>query len=1042
MRSSLSTMAEQVPAPQAETGAYEVPISTQGTRIQEGPPTLYQTRQVRRRAWFARRAAAWRRRHAAERRRTWPSNELRSSAMCPDGHLSTDCQDGRRLSPSCPDGHHRTDKPPSRQIRFGWCPGGQPVANCPDGQTVSASCPDEHHLKDERPSGQCHFGWCPDGQRFTTCPDRHLSTSCPVGQLYAKRPDGQRWSTRCPDGQRWSASCPDGQVSASCPDGQRWLERCPDGHSSKTRPGGHLSMTCPVGHLSTICPDGHFSTYCPGGRCPGGHLRTDRRSRGHCPAGHCPSGRCPDEPASAGCPDEHGPSGRCPDRQASTSCPDGHCGHCPEWTDRMDIVRPSGRCPDRQACPDGHCPGGHCPDGHCPSGRCPDGQVPAGCPGGHCPGGHCPDGHCPSGRCPDGQVSTSCPDGRCPGGHCPGGHCPDGHCPSGRCPDGQVSTSCPDGRCPGGHCPGGQCPGGQRSSNRSDRHRPGRHCPDGHCPSGRCPDGQVSTACPDGHMLTTPDQASSLAGNSIGTLPPDWRDILLAEVGASNKDHGSESEATRTAPQQGAGHCQARAYHSARPDEAGTLTDHRQSYGTRPGVTDWADPIWPSVIIDIESLDDPLLDPTGRNYNTGTRSGVAAGIGSRGSTGSRRVPFDWVEPQDCTRAISGLDLDYGSLRTFCHDVDQSALIRSVTTETQGIFPSQKGGMKIHVGPPPSRPSVRSVGTQTDRLLSCPAQGLIELKDMLHVSENQLEFDVEAEYIAKRRQARALAPSTVITTSSVCNGPEPRTRDSRATFQQRDDLLVNGPQTSPAELNRRAESPSFRSMRFECEEPERVTQQKFQSLGWNIHGQRHREVDHGAPHDNVVGRAPVHRAWVARPDEINYNPPVEPRDRPVEPNLEKHGNVPRRSVPRSPALSLKMDASGSMLLDPPPGTVKQLDNEELVPPLIRAGAVGAYYSLEGKILNPPHHEPFSWKERDSGYTRCSPDSSSSDEEPDASSGQVSHPTAEWEVFLKKQNTLQLEESERILDMLHQFKTHASLCTPLPTEWLCWVVARIE
>jgi hypothetical protein len=131
----------------------------------------------------------------------------------------------------------------------------------------------------------------------------------------------------------------------------------------------------------------------------------------------------------------------------------------------------------------------------------------------------------------------------------------------------------------------------------------------------------------------------------------------------------------------------------------------------------------------------------------------------------------------------------------------------------------------------------------------------------------------------------------------------------------------------------------------------------------------------------------------------------------------------------------MDASGSMLLDPPPGTVKQLDNEELVPPLIRAGAVGAYYSLEGKILNPPHHEPFSWKERDSGYTRCSPDSSSSDEEPDASGGQVSHPTAEWEVFLKKQNTLQLEESERILDMLHQFKTHASLCTPLPTEWLC-------
>ena len=95
-------------------------------------------------------------------------------------------------------------------------------------------------------------------------------------------------------------------------------------------------------------------------------------------------------------------------------------------------------------------------------------------------------------------------------------------------------------------------------------------------------------------------------------LPAGWREILPPnEAWGHDKNRGSESERTRTAAPKGAGRSQARAYHSALPDEAGTQNDPRQSCGTRPGLTIWSDSTWPSVIIDMESPGGPPRDPVG-----------------------------------------------------------------------------------------------------------------------------------------------------------------------------------------------------------------------------------------------------------------------------------------------------------------------------------------------------------------------------------------------------------------------------------------------
>ena len=79
--------------------------------------------------------------------------------------------------------------------------------------------------------------------------------------------------------------------------------------------------------------------------------------------------------------------------------------------------------------------------------------------------------------------------------------------------------------------------------------------------------------------------SASLAGAGSRTLPAGWREILPPnEAWGHSKNRGSESNATRAATSPGAGQRQARAHHSALPDEAGTQTDYRHSYGLLPGL--------------------------------------------------------------------------------------------------------------------------------------------------------------------------------------------------------------------------------------------------------------------------------------------------------------------------------------------------------------------------------------------------------------------------------------------------------------------------
>ena len=122
------------------------------------------------------------------------------------------------------------------------------------------------------------------------------------------------------------------------------------------------------------------------------------------------------------------------------------------------------------------------------------------------------------------------------------------------------------------------------------------------------------------------------AGGGCRTLPAGWREILPPnEAWGHPSDCGSESGSTRAAPRPGAGRRQVGANHSALPDEAGTQTDHRQPFGTSPGVMVWSDSTWPSVNIDIESPVGPLLDPIGPNLQI-VHQGIITYPGSRSST--------------------------------------------------------------------------------------------------------------------------------------------------------------------------------------------------------------------------------------------------------------------------------------------------------------------------------------------------------------------------------------------------------------------------
>ena len=333
------------------------------------------------------------------------------------------------------------------------------------------------------------------------------------------------------------------------------------------------------------------------------------------------------------------------------------------------------------------------------------------------------------------------------------------------------------------------------------------------------------------------------AGGGCRTLPAGWREILPPnEAWGHPSDCGSESGSTRAAPRPGAGRRQVGANHSALPDEAGTQTDHRQPFGTSPGVMVWSDSTWPSVNIDIESPVGPLLDPIGPNLHTGTRSGVADGIGSRGQTGFQRIPFGTVEHQELNRIRTGcLYGDARSPRTSDPDSDSPSrdyhLSRikelyerfSSNTERPDLIESglavspvirtRPGDWDLgHHGPQPYPSSVRSVGTQTDRSMELREQSLIKPMsscDKLQVSDSLLVCEIEADQAVERRRTIPLVPFAVDTVSSECHGQDPGKRVERATVHQQSNVLFGGLQPSLSERDRSSESPSVDSMRSDC-----------------------------------------------------------------------------------------------------------------------------------------------------------------------------------------------------------------------------------
>ena len=154
------------------------------------------------------------------------------------------------------------------------------------------------------------------------------------------------------------------------------------------------------------------------------------------------------------------------------------------------------------------------------------------------------------------------------------------------------------------------------------------------------------------------------AGGGCRTLPAGWREILPPnEAWGHPSDCGSESGSTRAAPRPGAGRRQVGANHSALPDEAGTQTDYRQSFGTLPELLPRTGSTWPTVIIDMEGPMGPPTHPSGQKSTSGTRSGVFDDFGPRGPSGSTRCSSDVSVYQDCTNVGGGLEWDDVSLRT-------------------------------------------------------------------------------------------------------------------------------------------------------------------------------------------------------------------------------------------------------------------------------------------------------------------------------------------------------------------------------------------
>ena len=517
-----------------------------------------------------------------------------ASARCPDGQLHAGCPVGQNVSTRCPVGQKVSAGCPVGQN----CPVGPPAVrmdNCTPAVRLDKMCPPAVRLDKRCPPAVRLDKKRPPAVRMDNCtPAVRLDKMCPPAVRLDKRcPPAVRLDKMCPPAVRLDRRCrrlsgwtkcvhplsgwtkgvhrlsgwtkvsarPVGQkvaqlsgwtkcvhplsgwtkcpVSTRCPVGQNVSTRCPVGQK--------VSVGCPVGQLSTNCPVGqNVSTRCPVGQkvsigCPVGQLSTN------CPVG----------------------------QKVSTSCPDGH---------HRRVQRPNGQTR---------------------VGWCPEGQLSASCPVGQKVSTTGTGGQ---------KVSTSCPDGqplvarRSNGSLLPTwAHLPARvGVPIGTGGSGSSSSSSSES---GSYTSNGPRNQGwtvrmmqgeeRRQDSSSDQSAGDRRAnspqrdenPPGH-------DRRVmATAGHHASLVRAANPVDRPAGNGSQTLPAGWREILPPnETWSHSLDHGSDSSASRTAPRPGAGHSQARAHHSARPDDTGTQTDYRHSFGSLPALLPRTDSTWPTVI--------------------------------------------------------------------------------------------------------------------------------------------------------------------------------------------------------------------------------------------------------------------------------------------------------------------------------------------------------------------------------------------------------------------------------------------------------------
>ena len=560
-------------------------------------------RLARQRSWYQRQESTRRRRNTPSDGQTQSEPRLAgrlSTVPCPVGQMQrhepngqtmpAGCPIGQRRPVRCPDGHGQP--PPGRQCRTDRrCP--PSIRSDSVGMSVRTDTDNRHPVA--RTDRRCPPSIRSDsiGMSVRTDADRRH----PVVRPYPRCPPGVRSDINCTNYLhrfRW-----DGvglrSVRTDADSVRTDTDRC------------HLAV-----RSDTRCSlDVRSDTNCP--NCPPrvrsdrvglSGVRTDadsvRTGTDRC---HLPADRPDGQTLFAGCQIGHQLS------ELPASCPIGPRRF--EW------------------CPDGR---GQCPDGH---GQCPDGRgLPALRPIGQRRYDRCPDGH---GQCPDGhgQRPPECPTRHPwsvqrlpPWANNPARATPAGgsSASSGVSDDG--SSEGPDIRVAkvrmmqGGGRGQGPSSSSDWSSTDSPTNSPRRDRP-AQAPGRRATtptDYDASQGHPEQADHSTGDVSEGArareptitmyrpSGGGSRTLPAGWREILPPiEAWGHSMDRGSEPESTRTAPQPGAGHSQARAHHSALPDNAGTQTDYRQSFGTLPELLPRTESTWPTVIIDRES---PIGPPT------------------------------------------------------------------------------------------------------------------------------------------------------------------------------------------------------------------------------------------------------------------------------------------------------------------------------------------------------------------------------------------------------------------------------------------------